>query len=557
MLSVLSIRNIVLIEALDLSFAEGLTVLTGETGAGKSILLDSVSLAIGARADRALVRDGAEKGQVTASFDIEPDARLRARLDEAGLTEHSPLILRRQITKDGRSKAWINDMPVSQSLLADVGARLIEIHGQHDDRALLDPSGHRALLDQFGGYTAELDAYRSTFGAYETAQAVLQDAEEALAAARGDEDYLRHAVDELDALAPIVGEEEALALERATMMQGEKLAEELSGFQDALAADGSAEGALRGVLRRMERLDEGAQDILKPVMDALSRAAIELAEGVEGLDRIAQSLDFDPHRLEETEARLFELRRVARKHACSVDDLVALQKTLGGRLAAVDQGDATLVAAKQNLEEARVKLVDAAAALRSRRCEAASSLDALVMQELAPLKLEKAAFRTVVEPLTQEHWSLHGGDRAEFEVKTNPGTPFGPLTKIASGGETARFVLALKVVLGTRFSMPVMIFDEVDRGIGGATADAVGERLARLAERAQLLVVTHSPQVAARGSHHLTIAKSDTGTVTKTQVTELAPADRTEEIARMLAGATITPEARAAAVKLLSVEGSQ
>lgn len=553
MLSGLSIRDIVLIEKLDLDLGSGLTVLTGETGAGKSILLDSLSLAIGARADRALVRSGAEVGQVRASFDLPDGHPLFNWLETEGYeSEDGSVMLRRQITADGRSKAWINDSPASRSALADIGARLVEIHGQHDDRGLLDPVGHRRLLDSFA---AADDLKREVAEAFKRAHAAakaLKDAETALDGARAEEDLLRHAEAELASLNVEAGEEDSLAKARADMMQGEKLAGDLKEFRDKLTAGGGADATVRGVLRRMERLDSEGQTLLSPVMESLSRAAIELGEGMDMLDRVAESLAFSPADLEDTEERLFAIRQMARKHDCGADDLPALLSDIQAKIQAVEYGDQAVKDAREAANAAEAALNDAVTALSQARREAAQRLDAGVNTELAPLKLEKAAFRTHVTDLPRQDWSAEGSDRVEFEVKTNPSTPFGPLTKIASGGETARFILALKVVLGEKSRVPVMIFDEVDRGIGGATADAVGERLERLSKGAQLLVVTHSPQVAARGNGHLKIAKSEQGTVTRTGVTALDEEGRREEIARMLAGAEITPEARAAADRLLA-----
>jgi DNA repair protein RecN (Recombination protein N) len=553
MLTSLSIRDIVLIDKLDLSLAAGLTVLTGETGAGKSILLDSLGLATGTRADRALVRLGQEKGTVTAAFSVTPDHPACSLLDEQGMdTGDGYIILRRQITSDGRSRAWVNDQPVSQGTLSDLGALLVEVHGQHDDRGLLDASAHRALLDSFGGYKAELKAVANAHDAKRTTEKALGKAERALAEARRDEEFLAHAVEELQSLNPQPGEETELADKRSLMMQGEKLAADLGGYQEALAADGGVDAVVRGVLRRMERTDAEVAKLLAPVMEALDRAAIELGEAQSALDTLARDLEFDPLELERTEERLFEIRRLARKHNCQPDTLASVQDELAARHAALEAGDDTVAKLRAEAKAADAAYRTAAKALSAKRQAAATALDSLVMAELPPLKLEKAIFHTAVEELPEGEWSALGADRVSFEVKTNPGTPFGPLVKIASGGELARFILALKVVLAKDSSVPVMVFDEVDRGIGGATASAVGERLKRLSEGAQVLVVTHSPQVAARGDSQFQIAKGDEAGETRTRVGKLDENERREEIARMLAGEVITNEARAAADKLLT-----
>ncbi len=553
MLTSLSIRDIVLIDKLDLSLAAGLTVLTGETGAGKSILLDSLGLASGARADRALVRQGQEKGMVSAVFSVDPTHTVCALLEEQGMDSGDGLvILRRQITSDGRSRAWANDQPISQSMLADLGALLVEVHGQHDDRGLLDAVAHRALLDAFGGYSAAMTAVSGAYDERRAAAKALAQAERDFADAKKDEEFLAHAVKELHELKPQPGEETELADRRALMMQGEKLAEDLGEYQDMLASDGGVDAVVRGVLRRMERTDAQAAQLLTPVMEALDRAAIELGEGMAALDALARDLEFDPLELEQAEERLFEIRRLARKHNCQPDDLAVLLERLEVKLKAAEAGDEMVAAARRRAEAANARYLEAAAQLTTARMAAAKRLDQAVTSELPPLKLEKAVFRTAIEALPEQEWSALGADRVSFEVKTNPGTPFGPLVKIASGGELARFILALKVVLAQGTSVPVMVFDEVDRGIGGATASAVGERLKRLTEGAQVLVVTHSPQVAARGDRQLQISKSDQGDGTRTTVVELANSERREEIARMLAGEVITDEARAAADKLLS-----
>lgn len=554
MLSSLSIRDIVLIEKLDLDLSSGLNVLTGETGAGKSILLDSLGLALGVRADRALVRQDRDMGSVTADFDLETSHPVFDFLKEQGIDyEDFNLIIRRQITKDGKSRAWVNDQPVSQSLLASIGAMIVEIHGQHDDRGMLDPIAHRKLLDVYGAYDKELDYVREAVQYYRSIKSELEAEKIKLEAARVDEEFLRHAVDELSSLATVTGEEQELAERRTLMMQGEKLNEELGSFLDDLTGKKGADPALRGVLRRMERIDDRTRKHLEGAMQSLDRASIEMNEAIMQLEGLAREMDFDAYELEMTEERLFELRRIARKHNCQCDDLPALQQELQNKLMSLDEGEDKLCELIDELKKATENRANAIAALNLARIKAATGLDALVMAELPPLKLEKAIFKTEIEALPESEWNEDGGDRVLFTVKTNPGSPFGPIVKVASGGELARFILALKVVLAKESSAPTMVFDEVDRGIGGATADAVGERLKRLSDESQVLVITHSPQVAARGSRHFRIEKGDEGMVTRTNVLALELEERREEVARMLAGAEITNEARAAADKLLLV----
>jgi len=557
MLSSLAIRDVVLVERLSLTFDAGLTVLTGETGTGKSILLDALGLAIGTRADSGLVRRGAERGSVTAAFELPGEHPAHTLLAEHNLDgeDESQIVLRRTVSADGRSRAHVNDQPVSVGLLRRLGDLLVEVHGQHDERGLLDAAGHRALLDAFGGHGSLLDAVATAHDALRAAESDLEEAEAALEAARADEDYLRHAVNELDDLAPAPGEEDALAEERARMMQGERLAGSLCEMHQALTADEGIDAKLRGVLRRLERLDEEAQTLLQSVIASLDKAAIETSEGIQALEEMQRSLDYDPARAEQVEERLFALRDLARKHRCQADDLPRLREDLAGRLATVDQGDADVAAKRETVEARRAELTKTVESLREARREAAERLDAAVNEELPPLKLDAARFRTRIDPLDDSAWTREGGERVAFEVATNPGADFGPLTKIASGGELARFILALKVSLAERMAAPTLVFDEVDRNIGGATADAVGERLARLAHGAQVLVVTHSPQVAARGDQHLRIVKeAGAGTDRASSVTDvdiLDPTARQEEIARMLSGAQVTDEARAAASSLM------
>jgi len=556
MLTGLSIRDIVLIDRLDLSFDRGLTVLTGETGAGKSILLDSLGLATGARADRALVRQGQDTGSVTAEFSLEQSHPVYSTFDDQGLDRvDDAIILRRQLSSDGKSRAWINDQPVSMGLLAEVGSILLEVHGQHDDRGMLEASAHRALLDSFGGYDTELADVSNAYTELQLAIAELQQAEQDLATVRADEEYILHAKEELTALSPMTGEEAELNERRTLMMQGEKLSDDLKGYVKELSGRSGVDSVLRGVLRRMERTEGPAGEHMLPVIQGLDRASIELESSIETLTALVRTLQFDPQDLDAVEERLFEIRRLARKHNCTPDALADVLSGITQQADALSSGDEKVRAAQVQLKEVRNTMVAAVRKLTKARTGAADKLDAMVTSELPPLKLEKAIFRTKVEPLEENDWGPLGGERITFEVKTNPNTPFGPMVKIASGGELARFILALKVVLAEGMSAPVMVFDEVDKGIGGATASAVGERLKRLSLQSQLLVVTHSPQVAACGDYQFQISKGDQGNITRTSVESLAVDERREEIARMLAGAEITDAARAAADQLLQIDG--
>jgi len=551
MLTSLAIRDVVLIEALELDFGAGLGVLTGETGAGKSILLDALGLALGARADSGLVRQGAAQAVVTASFDTPHDGGPIASLLAENALEidpGEPLIIRRIVKADGGSRAFVNDQPASAGLLRELGQYLVEVHGQHDDRGLLNPRGHRALLDAFG---------RCRAGGVAQAHRAWRDAEDALAVARAeidaaarDRDYLVHAVAELRQLAPEPGEEEALAERRRTMQRSEKIAEDMAALDDYLGGSDGGMARLRQAARVLERIAD-AHSSLGEALAALDRAINEgaLAEDQIAAARIA--LMFDPRALEEDEARLFDLRAMARKHRVQPDELAQLSDDMAARLATIEAGEEGLAQLERKVAETRAAYEAAADALSAERHAAATRLDVAVAGELAPLKLDAARFRTVAETLPVEQWGPGGKDRVEFEIATNPGAPFAALTKIASGGELSRFILALKVSLAEEGGAATMIFDEIDRGVGGAVASAIGERLARLADRTQLLVVTHSPQVAARGGQHYFIAKSSDGIVTRTGVIALDSGARREEIARMLSGATITDEARAQAERLL------
>ncbi|HYD38780.1 MAG TPA: DNA repair protein RecN [Allosphingosinicella sp.] len=550
MLTSLSIRDVVLIESLDLEFGPGLGVLTGETGAGKSILLDALGLALGARADSGLVRQGQAQAVVTVGFDLPAGHPAQALLSDNGLEGEpgEPLVVRRIVRADGGSRALVNDQSASVALLRELGGLLVEVHGQHDDRGLLNPRGHRALLDAFG--RIETAAVERCYLAWGEAEAALAKAREDLESAARDREWLEHAVAELARLAPEAGEESALATLRADMQKGARLAEDIAAVGQLL--DGSEGGLalLRQAARRLERIG-GEHERLGEALEALDRALAETDEAEARLESAAEALAFDPARLEEAETRLFEIRAVARKHRVDAEALPALAAELGDRLAALHAGEQNLAALEARVRDNRAAYEAEAGRLTEMRVAAAARLDSAVAGELAPLRLDSARFRTLVEPLGEGQWAARGRDRVEFEVSTNPGAPFAPLTRIASGGELARFILALKVALAERGTARTMIFDEIDRGVGGAVASAVGERLHRLAEGAQLIVVTHSPQVAARGARHLLIEKSHEGLVTRTSVQALDEERRREEIARMLSGAQVTDEARAQAVRLL------
>ncbi|MFG1292951.1 DNA repair protein RecN [Xanthobacter versatilis] len=561
MLAALSIRDIVLIEKLDLTLSEGLTVLTGETGAGKSILLDAVSLALGGRGDGALVRHGLPKGQVTLTFDLAPDHPAHAILAAAELPDEGPLVVRRIQMADGRTRASVNEESVSVQTLRLIGGSLIELHGQHDDRALVDPASHRAVIDAFGGLAPQAEAVGALWKAWRAALSDARAERERLEIAAREADFTRHAVEELTALAPEVGEEAALSERRTGMMRSEKIAADLDEALDAVAGGSSPVPSLAAAVRRLERRAGEAQDLVRPAVEAIDQALDALETARAHLEAALADAAFEPAELERIEERLFALRAAARKYAASVDDLPAVTARFSAELERLDQSAATLARLEKTVAEAETAYRTAAAALSSERQATAGVLDAAVVAELPPLKLERAAFITKV---TSDPASAgpDGYDQVEFWVRTNPGTRPGPLMKVASGGELSRFLLALKVVLADRGSAPTLIFDEIDTGVGGAVADAIGQRLGRLAQKVQVLCVTHAPQVAARARHHLLIAKAtadgapgqdglaEDAPVT-TRVAPLNATTRREEIARMLAGATVTAEARAAADRLL------
>ena len=548
MLRALDIRDILIIDHLELAFQPGLNVLTGETGAGKSILLDSLGFVLGWRGRAELVRQGADQGEVVAEFDLPKGHPARAVLVDAGLPEEDQLILRRVNTSDGRKTAWVNDRRCSGEVLRRLSDTLVELHGQHDDRGLLDPKGHRALLDAFAALDELKSQTRTKWRGVAEAGKALSRAEAALQEVRTEEDFLRHAVGELDALDPQPGEDETLDARRRLMQQAERIREDILRAQAALGLDG-AEASAGDALRWLEGVADRAEGQLDAPIAALGRAMVELDEAAQGVTRCLDGLTFNPLELEETEERLFAIRALARKHGVAPDDLGGFADDLRAKLTALDQGDADLAALRAAMAQAQAEYDAAADALTAARHEAAGRLDAAVTSELAPLKMERAVFTTQI---TRSDPGPDGRDVVTFTVATNPGAPAGPLNKIASGGELSRFLLALKVCLTGTDSGLTMIFDEIDRGVGGATADAVGRRLAQLAGGGQVLVVTHSPQVAARGAHHWRLEKKVVEDMTLSTVTALSQPDRVDEIARMLSGDRITDEARAAAQALMT-----
>src|SRR5215470_6688856 len=552
MLARLSIRDIVLIERLDIEFSRGLAVLTGETGAGKSILLDAFALALGGRGDATLVRHGAEQGQVTASFDVPKDHPASKILADNGLEDTGEMILRRVQLADGRTRAFINDQSISVQTLKAVGAALVEIHGQHDERALVDATTHRRLLDAFAGHEQDVAAVEALWEARRSAATELEAHRASVERAAREADYLRHASAELKTLAPQDGEETQLASRRTVMMQGEKIATDLREAQEAIGGPHSPVPALSAAVRRLERRAANSPSLVEPAVRAIDIAINALEEADQHLNAALRAADFDPAELERIEERLFALRGASRKYSVPVDKLAALAEQMAGDVALIDAGAEQLKKLEAAALEADKRYAAAAAKLSASRAKAAGKLDKAVNAELPPLKLERASFTTQLEA-DEASPGPEGIDRIEFWVQTNPGTRPGPLMKVASGGELSRFLLALKVVLADRGSAPTLVFDEIDTGVGGAVADAIGTRLARLAAKVQVMAVTHAPQVAARASQHLLISKDalDKGKRVATRVNALAADHRREEIARMLAGAEITAEARAAAERLL------
>ncbi|MFN4272756.1 MAG: DNA repair protein RecN [Aliihoeflea sp.] len=550
MLAHLSIRDIVLIERLEIDFSAGLSVLTGETGAGKSILLDALSLALGARGDAALVRQGATQGQVTALFDLPADHPARELLRDNAIEDDGDVILRRVQSADGRTRGFINDQAASMTLMREVGRLLVEIHGQHDERALVDGATHRLLLDAFGGHWGGLKLVRQAYREWRQAETELARHRARVEAAAREADFLRAGVEELSRLEPMPGEEEQLAETRARMMRAEKLATDIDDAREVLSGQSSAVPALASLLRRLQRKAAEAPGLLEPIIEALDQAMLSLDAAQGAVEEALRAADFDPAALERAEERLFALRAAARKHSVQVDDLAALRDRMADDLAELDAGEENLTVLEARARQTMATYDEVASRLSADRAATAATLAQTVMAELPALKLERAEF--IVEMSSQpEDRGEDGIDSVEFWVRTNPGTRAGPMMKIASGGELSRFLLALKVALADRGSAPTLVFDEIDTGVGGAVADAIGQRLARLSERVQVLSVTHAPQVAARAATHYLISKSGDTDRVSTGVRSLEIAARREEIARMLAGATITEEARAAAGRLL------
>jgi DNA repair protein RecN (Recombination protein N) len=553
MLTALSIRDIVLIEKLDLSLEGGLSVLTGETGAGKSILLDSLGLALGARGDSTLVRTGQAKGIVTAAFSLPPTHEAFAFLKEHEIDVDGEIVVKRTQMAEGASRATVNDQPVSLNVLRQLAVHLVELHGQHADRALVNTSAHRALLDAFGGLEGKAKDVGVLWRAASVAATALKEHQEAMARAEAERDYIEHAVKELASLSPEVNEEKLLAEKRQLMMQSEQYVSALEDAEQVIDGGTALESRLNAALRKLERRKETAGGRLDEVCATLDRLLHELTEAGRSIDQAKRGFSFNPSDLEKSEERLFSLRAAARKHRCTVDDLATVRARLESDLQALSDGGAKLKQLEKAAAEAKTVFEKAADALSATRKKTAKALDKAVAAELPALRLDKAVFATVVEPDAAQP-GLYGIDTVEFRVSTNPGTPLQPLMKIASGGELARFMLSLKVVLAAKGSAPVLIFDEIDTGVGGAVADAIGGRLAKLAGGLQVIAVTHSPQVAARAAQHLLISKmEDVGSKRMvTRVQPLSANSRKEELARMLSGAKITDAARAQAEELLA-----
>ena len=553
MLAALSIRDIVLIDTLDVAFKPGMTVLTGETGAGKSILLDALSLALGGRGDGALVRHLTEQGQVTAVFDLAPGHPAWAIVRDNGLPVNGEMILRRSQGRDGRSRAYVNDQPVSVSLLKEIGASLVEVHSQHDDRALIDSAAHRRLVDAFGGLEDEAAAVASHFTALRRAEADVEEQRQRIAAERADADYLRATLEELTNLAAKAGEETELSDRRHRIMRAEKISEDLAHALETVGGSASPVPVLASLARRLERRRDIAADLVDPAIEALDRAINALDEAGTALEYARAEAAFDPKDLEATEQRLFALRGAARKFDAPVDLLSDLGQRIADDLAALETGEAKVGELVEAARRAKQVYAEMAAMLSARRRQTAADLEAAVASELPALKLERAQFTVAIQTDAEQPTDV-GIDQIAFIVQTNPGSRPGPLSKVASGGELSRFLLAIKVALADRGSAPTLIFDEIDTAVGGAVSDAIGVRLSRLADRVQVLAVTHAPQVAARAATHWSVAKKRHRSENRmvTSVNQLDEERRREEIARMLAGRTVTDEARAAADRLLA-----
>ena len=552
MLQSLSIRNVVLIDKLDLDFKSGLSVLTGETGAGKSILLDSLGLVLGNRAETSLIRQGEDKLSVTAQFSLQKQTpALRALLDEYEIEADDELLIKRSLTRDGKGKIFINDQPAGAKLLKEIGKYLVEVHGQFDNQGLLNPANHLDVLDAYGAYKPLVERTAAAFAAYKKARAARQEAEKNIARAKEDEENLRHWVDELEKMNPRPDEEDELGKKRQEMMNAEKIIDSLNYAYGALTERADVQGAIRSAQSAMDKANTLVDGRYQTIIDMLDQALIDISETVNELEEVSHNVSLNQNELENLEERLYALRGLARKHNVAVSDLPQTLADFRNRLSTIELGEEGIAALRKAEDTAKLDYVKAANELSSARQAAALQLDNKVMSELPPLKMEKARFVTVVEKTDESGWSEKGFNNVYFTVATNPNSPQGPLNKIASGGELARFMLALKVNLAQSSSVATMIFDEVDAGVGGATAQAVGERLARLARDVQVLVVTHSPQVAACGNNHFKVEKSTADNVTTTTVRELTKIEKSEEIARMLAGEVITDAARAAAKVLM------
>ncbi len=557
MLIQLSIRDIVLIERLDLAFESGLSVLTGETGAGKSILLDSLSLALGGRGDGGLVRHGEDRGQVTAVFDVGMQHPARKLLRENGLDDDGDLIFRRVQSADGRTKAFVNDQALSVQLMRQIGQLLVEIHGQHDDRALVDTDAHRTLLDAFAGLAEDAQEVGRLHKVWRDIDRTLKKHRDQVEKAAREADYLRASVEELEKLSPQDGEEDELAENRSRMMKAERIAGDIAEASEFLNGNASPVPHIASLVRRLERKSHEAPGLLEDTVALLDAALDQLSNAQMEVEAALRKTEYDPRELERVEERLFALRAASRKYSVPVTELPALAERMVADLADVDAGEERLVRLDAELAAAKADYDAAARSLSQKRHHAGEALAGAVMAELPALKLERARFMVEITS-DPEAGTADGIDIVEFHVQTNPGTRPGPITKVASGGELSRFLLALKVALADRGSAPTLVFDEIDTGVGGAVADAIGQRLKRLSDRVQVLSVTHAPQVAARAATHLLISKgpvADGSEKISTRVATMEPKDRTEEIARMLAGASVTEEARAAAKRLLAGNG--
>ena len=551
MLNSLSIRNIVLIDKLDLDFNSGLSVLTGETGAGKSILLDAVGLLLGNRAETSLIRYGEEKLSVTGCFDRPNNPNFNNLLKEYELEAENEIVIKRTLNTDGKGKIFFNDQPISVKILKEIGKYLVEVHGQFDNQGLLNPNNHLDVLDAYGCYSNILQAVSSSYADYKKKQKARTEAENNILKAKEDEENLRHWVDELEKMNIQENEEENLSSRRQELMNAEKIVESINFAYGILTQGADIQNSLRQAQNAIDKVNRLVNDRYQSLADMLEQASIDVCESINELEDIANSFNVNQNELENIEERLFALRGLARKHQCSINDLPKVLSEFTAKLSDIEYGEDNIHKLQAQEEQAKIEYLKQANLLHAKRQETASRLDEKVMQELAPLKMEKATFITHVEKVDENQWSNKGYDDVYFTVSTNPNSPQGPLNKIASGGELARFMLALKVNLAQSSNIGTMIFDEVDAGVGGATAQAVGERLARLAENVQVLVVTHSPQVASKGNNHFRVEKHTINNVTTTTVKELSSAAKHEEVARMLAGDVISDEARAAAKVLI------